>query len=281
MRRLPWLAILLAAVPVPLRAEPSDPATASLPVYEVADPDAPVVTAENLLASERFWPYQVALVEPWRPDGRPQPLQAGARGVLIRVEASGRPRIDFGRNGRHVVPLGVTDLLQGANRIRRGEERKLGPNFALAIGSKLVDPGGERLAPFPLPEALERPGFLCVFADPDAEGFAPLAAALAPLRERHGVLTIFFPQGQHSDARIRDRLRALGWTVPFAYDFLAEAYSRSLLPDATALPALLLQTNEGRLLFQGEWRAGIVPELASALDAAFGAASRTAVAPAR
>jgi hypothetical protein len=249
-------------------------------VHEVADPDAPAVTGENLLASERFWPYQVALVEPWTPEGRAQPLQPGTRGVLIRVEASGRARIDFGRNGRHAVPLGVTDLLQGANRIRRGEERKAGPNFALAIGSKLVDPESDRLAPFGLPRALGRPGFLCVFADPDADDFAGLAAALAPLQERHGVLTILFPQGQHPDARVRDRLRALDWSVPFAYDFLAEAYSRSLLPDASPLPALLLQTDEGRLLFQSPWRAGIVPELASALDEAFGTA-RAAVTPAR
>ena len=270
MRSRLLLVLLLAALPSPLLAEPPVAGeTGSLPVHRVADPDAALVTKQNLLASDRFWPYQVSLVQPWKPPGLEKPLGAGTRGVLIRVEDSARARIDFGRNGRFSVPIDATDLVENANRIRRGELTKMAPNFALAIGSRLVDSGAERMLPFGLPAAAERPGFLCVFADPGAEGFAQLAAALAPLQERNGVLTVLFPEGEHPDAQVRERLRSLGWTVPFLYDFLAESYTRSLLSGGTSLPALILQTNEGRVLLERSWSAELVPEVERALETDF------------
>jgi hypothetical protein len=42
--------------------------------------------------------------------------------------------------------------------------------------------------------------------------------------------------------------------VPFLHDHLAEAYTATLLPEKTAFPTLLLQTDEGRMLFQDAWR---------------------------
>ncbi len=276
MRRLFWLLALALGVAVPLRGEAREPTPGDLPAHDVADRDAPVVTPENLLASERFWPYQVALVERWKPEARERPLDAGARGVLVRVEESGRARIDFGRDGQHVVPVGVTDLLERANRIRRGEEGKMGPNFAVAIGSKLLDPRAERMAAFGLPATMQRPGFLCVFADPGAASFVELAAALAPLRDRHGVLTVLFPEGQHPDEKLAERLRSLGWPVPFLFDFLAESYTQTLLSAKAPLPAVLLQTNEGRLLFQGRWTPEVAGELRAAIDHAFAPAGTTA-----
>jgi hypothetical protein len=264
------LVVLLASLPSPLRAEaPGADGAGSLPIHRVDDPDAPVVTKENLLASERFWPYQVALVAPWKPQGREKPLGAGSVGVLIRVEEPGTARIDFGRNGRYAVPVDATDLLKNANRVREGELQKTAPNVALAIGSKLVDSRAEGMAPFGLPEVAERPGYLCVFADPGADDFAELAAALAPLQERHGVLTVLFPEGVHPDAQLRERLRSLGWTVPFLYDFLAESYTRSLLAEDTPLPAVILQTNEGRLLLQRRWSVELPAELERTIDASF------------
>ena len=68
-------------------------------------------------------------------------------GVLIRVEASGLARIDFGRDGLYEVPVGATDLVERANRIRTGELRKMAPNFVLAIGPRLVDSAGAHAAP--------------------------------------------------------------------------------------------------------------------------------------
>ena len=265
------LLILLAFVTSSARADFSDGnVTGDLPEYRAQDANAAVVTERTLLASERFWPYQVALNEAWRPPRRTQPLSPDSPGVLIRVEASGLARIDFGRDGLYEVPVGETDLVKRANRIRAGELEKKAPNFLLAIGPRLVDSGSDSLHPFPYGAAAENRGFLCVFADPDPETFTALVAALAPLRARPGVLTIFLPQGAHPDSQVRERLRSLKWTVPFVYDHLSEAYTRTLLTESASPPALLLQTSEGRVLFQSIWRAGVVSELASALAEAFG-----------
>jgi hypothetical protein len=236
--------------------------------HHAEDASAEVVTPRNLLASERFWPYQVTLAKPWRPPGGAEPLPPGSAGVLIRVEDSGRARIDFGRDGLHEVPVEATDLIERANRVRQGQLDKMAPNFVLDIAPRLADPSGDSLRPFGLRAAMERSSFLCVFADPSAQGFAELAAALATLRDRAGVLTILFPQGEHSDARLREQLRLLGWPTPFVFDHLAEPYTRSLLGEAIPLPALLLVTKEGRVRFQRSWTPALMPELSAAIDRA-------------
>jgi hypothetical protein len=237
-----------------------------LPTHRVADASAAPVTPANLLASERFWPYQVALARPWRPPGHAEPLAPGIAGVLIRVEDAGVARIDFGRDGLYRVPVEVTDLIERANRIRLGELEKLAPNFVLDVGPRLADSAPDSLRPFGLRAALERDSFLCVFADPSAPGFAELAGAMAKLRERAGLLTILFAQGAHPDARLRELLRSLDWPVPFVLDHLAEPYTRSLLGEGTALPAVLLVTKEGRVRFQGSWAPDVLPALETALD---------------
>jgi len=287
-----WLRFLFLAAPAVIlpgalrAAPPAATAAESLP-EQARDGAAATVTAENLLASERFWPYQVALAQPWPRVGGGKPVQPGVLGVLIRVEASGSARIDFGRHGIYEVPVAATDLLERANRIRRGELSKMAPNFVLAIGTRLADPSGPTLRPLGLRAAGAHGTFLAVFADPSAKDFPALAQALAPLRERDGVLTILFPQGEHPDTELSERLRALGWAVPFVYDHLAEAYTRSLLPEATPVPFVLLQTPEGRVLFQGRYGARLPAELAAALDrfspAAAGAdaGSRAGAPPAR
>jgi hypothetical protein len=244
--------------------------SSDLPEHDVADVAAAPVTPQNLLASERFWPYHVALTRPWRPAGRAEPLVPGIAGVLIRVENGGNARIDFGRDGLYEVPIEVTDLLANANRIRRGELEKVASNFILDIGPRLVDSASDSLRPFGLRPAAERSGFLCVFADPSAQGFTDLAAALAPLRDRDRALTILFAQGGHPDALLREQLRSLGWPIPFVFDHMAESYTHSLLPEGTPLPALMLVTREGRVLFQSRFGPGVMPELTAALDQAFG-----------
>jgi hypothetical protein len=261
------LLALLAAAPAPLRADSSGGhVTGGLPERDFADPDAPAVTLENLIASERFWPHQVAVTGSWQPAGRGAPLPKGFPGVLIRVEPYGRARIDFGRDGLYEVPIAETDLVERANRVRRGELEKRAPNFLYAIGPRLVDSASDPARPFPYEDAAAKRAFLAVFADPAAEDFAALAAALAPLRERDGLLTIFFPQGQHPDPGVRERLRSLGWTVPFLYDHLAEPYTATLLPAGTRPPAVLLQTEEGRLLFKSAWQPDALAPLRAALD---------------
>lgn len=235
---------------------------ASLPLSLGAEGAA--VTEQNLLASERYWPYHVALTKPHAP------LRAGTTGVLIRVETAGAARIDFGRDGLREVPVASTDLVERANRVRRGELAKRAPNFVLAIAPRLVDTSAEKPAQYGLERTAGQRGFLTVFADPEAESFRKLAKALAPLAQREGLLTILFPQGDHPDPVVFDALRAVGWTVPFVYAHLSGPYTRSLLPDGSPRPALLLQTPEGRVLFQSGWREGAAAELGAAVDRALG-----------
>src|SRR5262245_52359355 len=261
MRHRFALLLALSLLPAALRAQaPGD----EVPEHHAAAGTAAPVTASNLMASERFWPYQVALARPWQPAGRAEPLQPAIAGVLIRVEDPKTARIDFGRDGLYEVPVETTDLLDRANRIRTGELEKMAPNFVLDIGPRLMDPAADPLRPFGLRATAERSRFLCVFADPSAPGFKELAGALAPLRERPGLLTILFAQGRHPDETLRDPLRALGWPTPFVLDHLAEAYTPSLLGEV-AMPAVMLVTGEGRLLLRSPWRPAVMDELRAAL----------------
>jgi hypothetical protein len=241
--------------------------------YQPADPGAPPVTRENLLANPRFWPYHVELPQPWQPPEAEMPLRAGTRGVLVRVESSDAARIDFGRNGVYAVPVESTDLIQRANGVRLGEEDKIAPNLVHAIGPRLMRSDSPQLGPMSFRKTFEPPGFLSVFADPASHGFADLAAALAPLHGRHGVWTVLFPQGAHRDPQVHERLRALGWQVPFVRDFLSPGYTLSRLRQGTPLPAVALETREGRLVFESAWHPAVAARLEAALDEAFGEAA--------
>jgi len=246
-----------------IAAEPR--AGADIPEYHVANPSAAVVTEPNLLESERFWPYRVSLLSSWQVPGREPVLAAGSMGVLIRVERNGFARIDFGRDGVQSVPVAATDLLSSANQIRAGQLDKLAPNFVFSIGPRLLDSAAERLAPFGYERVFEGRSFLTVFCE--RKQLAALAPQLAPFAARAGLQTIVFPQGEVPDGQIRDELRRLEWKVPFVYDHLAEAYTPSLLPAGLALPAVMLQTPEGRVVFQSAWRPDVAAKLGAAIDA--------------
>lgn len=259
------LTILTALLATPAARAATNEGDASKTRPKLAD--APAVTQKNLLENERFWPYHVALVEAWTPNGVARPLAKGTRGVLIRVEASGLARVDFGRDGLFEVPIAKTDLVAGANLIReRGGEEKSFPNFVLAIGPRMVDPV-TMTAPGPARLAQNR-FFVCVFADPGAEGFDELAKALASPATRQGVAQVLFPQGERTDAELGTLLRSSGWKGTFVYASMAGEYTRSLLPNAAAPPYLQLATNEGRVLFEGPLDAAGITRLAAALDRA-------------
>jgi hypothetical protein len=232
-----------------------------------ASADAAAVTAQNLLEHERFWPYHVVLTKP------AGALKPGTIGVLIRLETNETARIDFGRDGLHEVLVAATDLVERANRVRRGELHKKAPNFVLAVAPRLVDTSSATPVQYSFERAGRQRGFLAVFADPGGADFQELAQALEPLAKREGLLTILFPQGGHPDPAVFEKLRGTGWNVPFVYSHLTEPYTRSLLPEDAPRPALMLQTPEGRVLFQSGWRVGAVTELRAAIDSALGAES--------
>jgi hypothetical protein len=241
--------------------------SSGVPHHVAKDPAAPVVTRENLMESERFWPYKVALTRAWTADGATQSPPVGFDGVLIRVEDRAVARIDFGRDGLHSVPVDATDLVERANRVRLGETEKTAPNFVLAIGPRLVDPFVHGAFAFRRFFGYDR--YLAVFARVDDEGFEDMARSLEPLRRRGDLLTIFFPLGRTPDVEVRKKLNAVGWNVPYVFAHLSDPYARSLLSEGNGPPAVALQTAEGRVLFESGWTA----ETPSALSAALGASS--------
>jgi hypothetical protein len=226
-----------------------------------------VVSAADLLDHEQLWPYRVTLTELWQPPDGAAQLVAGTVGVLIRVETGGVARIDFSSDGKYEVPIEKTDLVANAKRIQRGELQKPAPNFIYAFSPRLVDSDAATLTALSPNAISDQRTFLCVFADPSGKEFAELAKALRPLKERTDVATLLFPQSEQSDAATREQLRAIGWTVPFLYNYLSEPYTRTLLREGTPLPTVMLVTNEGRVLFQDAWQPSVLPRLRAALDA--------------
>jgi len=250
------LPTFLGPLPGSARADSAvQAATGSDFVYRAADPSAPPVTRANLLENERFWPYQVQMVRApaggsaGGTGGKGPPL--GPKGVLVRIQAGGTARIDFGRDGIYEVPVEDTDIVARANAVRLGQIEKFGPNFVLAIGPRLVDP--RTGAPQKLSEVARYATFLCVFADPSSEALPEIARALAPFRNREGVLTLFVPLGRPDDEGVRRRLDGLDWPVSRVFSWLAEPYAASLLSDGVRAPAVQLQTAEGRLIFESPW----------------------------
>ena len=238
--------------------------------HHAEDPAAPEVTAKNLLANERFWPYRVALVRPWKGDGLPSELPSGTSGIVVRVEDAKKVRIDFGRNGLAEVPIEATDLIARSNGVRLGTERKFQPNFIEAIGPRLLDSRAEPMRPVTMATVYRHEGFVCVFADTSAPSLAEIAKALAPLAQREDVMTIVFPQGRPLDVIVYERLRSIDWKVPFVFQHLSEPYTRTLVGEPPKLPYVTLQTREGRLLLAKQWHAGLDGELVAAIDQAFG-----------
>jgi len=265
------LALLSLLFLAPAPASRADAPQAEIE-YEAAEPTAEPVTAANLLANERFWPFHVALVEAWTPPGAAPPIPAGIRGVLVRVEEGGRLRVDFGRDGVHAVPLEKTDLLEGANLVREGRRHKAAPNHVLAVSARMREIGAaERTGPA---KTVGIAGFVNVFVDPSSGDFEPLVKAVAPLDGRHGVRTLLYPQGLHPGLEVAERLKALGWTGYRMDGAYAPGYTEAQLDGAP--PALMAVTPDGRVVFQGAWGPGAAERLARAVDAAF--ADRTAAA---
>jgi len=106
-----------------------------------------------------------------------------------------------------------------------------------------------------------------VFADPDAAELGAIAAATRPWHDRAGVAVAYFPETELSDSEVLERLRALDWKVAFAYGHLAESYRQSLIGPASERPVVSLQSSEGRVLFQSEWKEGTAQKLEDALTA--------------
>jgi hypothetical protein len=231
------------------------------------------ISIVNVYENEDAWPSQVAMTGIYA-TGEGETLQPGYRGVLIRVDAAGSARIDFGRRGKYDVPIDRTDLIERANEVRTGARNKLAPNFALLVGTRLVDGAAQGMRALESVEIKDARAFLCVFADVQAASFPELARQLGAFASRSGLQTLFFPQGAEGvgTAQIRAELQHRGLPVPFSYPRLSESYTRALLRPGSELPYILLVTPEGRILYEaGPGRDQALAELDRAIELRLGA----------
>ncbi len=231
--------------------------------YEVADPSAPPITAENLLENDAFWPFHAALVRDWTPPGSSQPLPR-VLGALIRVSSRETLRVDFGRFGLHEMPIAATDVVEQANRVRRGELTKMAPNLVLTIGNKLLDTRSEVASNYYIMRDTRIEAILCVFADPSDEDFPSVAEALRGFERRGDVITVVFPQSRWKDSGVWRRLRELDWKVPFVIRRFSRPYRRSIAGEETPLPHVMLLTRDGRVLHRGP----VAPDVAASIEKA-------------
>ena len=210
--------------------------------------ERPTIPAAEVFAYEHAWPAIVVMTRAWPRQDSEVPLRARHRGSLVHALPDGRVRIDFGRHGVHEVPIEATDLLERIAEIDAGTRHKMGPNFILSLGTRLVDARSPTPAPLPSVELSAYAGFLCLFADVERGDFGDLAAHLHGLAEEAGVGLLLFPQsaaGVELNA-FHEGLRALGWRAPYAYPRLAPDHTRALLGDPPEVATALLLTPEGR-----------------------------------
>ena len=247
--------------------------------WVASDESAAPVTEENVLESDRFWPYRVAAEESLHLTGTT--LTPGLEGVLIRVDASGVARVDFGREGIAEVPVGATDLVERANRVRRGELGKEAPNLAWALGTRLIDSRFDPPKALPFPDVRKALGFLTVYVDPTSAAFDEIARALAPLQGDSSLLVVVIAQGMLTDAGVYARLKDAGWPVPFLVGHLRAPYTRALLGEDLELPAVALQTSEGRVLYESRWSSAAARDLFAAIARAFPDVARSLPSPSR
>lgn len=217
------------------------------------DASAAPLTLANLHDHEQDWPNVVKLVRAWTPPGESEPVPANARGVLVRVDREGNPRVDFGRHGKYDVPADATDLLERANRVRDGGEFKNRPNFLRQVGNRMVHPTADPMRALKSPEFAGKDAYLCVFADPTDAAFPGIARRLAEATADRNVMVVLFPEalGRDDVIVVRKRLAELDWPVPYMYPHLVEDYRQALLGYEVELPTLVVVTAHGRLLFRG------------------------------
>lgn len=241
-------------------AQPGDAST--------ADAEKGPVTLSNLLQHERDWPYQVALARAWKPEGHEGEFGwgAGTIGVLIRVEDHGRLRVDFGRFGIHQVPAEATDVVVRANQVRSGELRKTGPNLAVVLNHRLLDPSGRTLADYPDDLFLvPKTAFILVFADPADAGFGEIAAKTAPWAKVRGTVLVLIAPVERPDAHVYKYCFDAGWKGAFLMNMFAEPYAEAQLEPGVARPFVQVLTPEGRLVHGATWSEAVPAEIERAV----------------
>jgi hypothetical protein len=265
MLRLPCIALLLAtALACVHGTDPS--ADADLPPDGAQAKVQPGdITPDTIFEHERYWPYRIKLSEAWRPESGERAFRVGTPGVLIRLIDADTALVDFAGLGVHEVPVSSTDIVESARGIVSGRVHHYGPNLLVALGPRLVDTRGEEPVAM-RPEFMQQRLILLVFADPGDDRFDALAQELSSLPEAPAFSAVLLPQGGSSSQEVFERMREAGWPAPFLQPRLSPGYSEGLLPEGLALPAVTLNTRNGRLLYQDRWEAGAIDRIRSALE---------------
>lgn len=237
-----------------------------VPAYRAEDPAAAAVTLVDAYQRERFWPPFLTLTE------KPATLPAlaavpeGFRGTLLRIEEDGRARIDFGRDGLHLVPLAATDFVERADMIRRGFEKKDAPNFTMLIGARLISSDTDMMIPFPFAAVTGQKVYVCLFVSTEGDALERMVGGLGNLFPKPGVMPMVFPLGEQRDSMIRTRLREAKQPWAFVHDHLSDSYAAGLLPSALPAPAILCLSPEGRVLAALPWNEEAVDRVRNAIQ---------------
>lgn len=243
------------------------PPPASHPVEAIP---APRITAANLMDHEAVWPFRVALTKAWKPAGHVGDFGwgVGTLGVLVRIDPVRGLRVDFGRFGVRWVPIEVTDAVELANRLRSGEQTKIGANLAMALNNRLLDPSGatlERIADDL--HLVPRRVYVLVFADPASAELAAIARASAVWSKLAGAEVALIALGDRPDAHIYKLCHDAQWKGSFLMGTYAAAYARAQLDSGASTPRIQVASPEGRLLLDAAWSHGAVEAVARAASA--------------
>ena len=80
------------------------------------------------------------------------------------------------------------------------------------------------------------------------------------------MLIVLFPQGAHDNERVLARCEEVGWASPFLYSLYVRGFTAAYFGDDAESPSLILQTPNGRLIYETAWRAGALTDLSNAVE---------------
>lgn len=237
--------------------------------FNIADPSAHEINDSNFLESERFWPFHIQFTGDQTDGGSQKMPPVGAMGVLLFFGEDGHSlTADFGRDGIFKLPVGATDLIEGANHNRLVPHAKKAPNLVLRYGNKLVDAQSPTLIPFRYPVGKRFDAWIIFIADPLSLEFAQMAEAFKHVSPNQGaIMPIFVPIGSMEDKQVLELLQTLEWSGPFVYKYLASAYLPGLSLSGITPPAVIVSSPEGRLIYAGNWSPETVPAIEEKLQA--------------
>lgn len=203
---------------------------------------------KDAIPNSRYWPFRVELTQPFVRNDRPaSPLPEGMTGVLIRAQSDGLI-VDFGRFGLYSVSPEITDFQNRVHEIQAGILEKSDPNYVNMIGPRLIQPGKDAPAKFPLARTRAAKAFLFVYVT-DRDSLASLEAEFASVsKDLENVVAILIPQFPYTDLEINSLLNRHNLPCKAFLDFLCQPYIHSLHHSPEGKNRTVLTDMEGKIL---------------------------------